>query len=219
MTLKLYSHPFSSYCQKALVAFYENAVPYELQMIETGSAASAELSRLWPLQRFPVLEDRGRVIPEATIIIEYLAVHYPGPVQLIPTDPAAAIEARLMDRFFDNYVMTPQGNIVFDFIRPAGKQDPFGVAQARALLDKAYVWLDAHMAGRTWAAGEAFSLADCAAAPALLYADWTHPIPRALANLWAFRTRLLERPSYARALDEARRYRHLFPLGAPTDRD
>jgi glutathione S-transferase len=219
MTLKLYAHPLSSYCQKALAAFYENAVPFEIQMLETGSAGSAEVTRLWPLQRFPVLEDRGRVVPEATIIIEYLAVHYPGPVSLIPSDPAAAIDVRLMDRFFDNYVMTPQGNIVFDFIRPQGKQDPYGVAQQRALLDKAYLWLDQRMASRTWADGEAFSLADCAAAPALLYADWTHPIPPALANLRAYRTRLLERPSYARALREARPYRHLFPLGAPTDRD
>jgi glutathione S-transferase len=219
MTLKLFSHPFSSYCQKALIAFYENAVPHEPQMLETGSAASAELSRLWPLQRFPVLEDHGRVVPEATIIIEYLAVHYPGPIPLVPSDPGAAIDVRLMDRFFDNYVMTPQGSIVFDFIRPQGMQDAYGVAQSRALLDKAYRWLDERMAARTWAAGESFSMADCAAAPALLYADWTHPIPPALANLRAYRTRLLERPSYARALDEARPYRHLFPLGAPTDRD
>ncbi len=219
MTLKLYAHPFSSYCQKALVAFYENAVPFELQLLETGSTASTELSGLWPLRRFPVLEDRGRVIPEATIIIEYLAVHYPGPVQLVPSDPATAIDVRLMDRFFDNYVMTPQGNIVFDSLRPEGKQDAFGVEQSRALLDRAYRWLDQHMAHRIWAAGEAFSLADCAAAPALLYADWTHPIPQAFSNVWTYRTRLLQRPSYARALDEARSYRHLFPLGAPTDRD
>jgi glutathione S-transferase len=217
--LKLYAHPFSSYCQKAAIAFYENDVPFELALLQAGSAASAELSRLWPLQRFPVLEDRGRVVPEATIIIEYLAVHYPGPVQLVPPDPNAAIDVRLMDRFFDNYVMTPQGSIVFDFIRPQGRQDTYGVEQSRALLDKSYRWLDDHMADRTWAAGNAFSLADCAAAPALLYADWTHPIPQTLANLWAYRKRLLARPSYARALDEARPYRHLFPLGAPSDRD
>lgn len=219
MTLNLYVHPFSSYCQKALIAFYENATPFEPRMLETGSAASADLARLWPLQRFPVLEDRGRVVPEATIIIEYLAVHYPGPVRLIPSDLDAAIEVRLMDRFFDNYVMTPQGSIVFDSLRPQEKRDAFGVEQSRALLDKAYRWLNGHMAERTWAAGEAFSLADCAAAPALLYADWTHPIARKFSDLRAYRTRLLRRPSYARALDEARPFRHLFPLGAPTDRD
>jgi glutathione S-transferase len=219
MVLKLYAHPFSSYCQKALIAFHENDVPFELALLETGSAASAACSRLWPLNKFPVLEDDGHVVPEATIIIDYLGVHYPGPVTLIPSDPEAALDVRLLDRFFDNYVMTPQGNIVFDAIRPAGQQDPYGVAQSRALLDKAYLWLDARMAGREWASGDAFSLADCAAAPALLYADWTYPIPQSLTNVHAYRARLLERPSYARVLDGARPYRHLFPLGAPVDRD
>jgi glutathione S-transferase len=219
MPLKLYAHPFSSYCQKAIMAFYENDVRFELALLDTGSAASAELARLWPMQRFPVLEDNGCVVPEATIIIEYLAVHYPGPVQLVPSDPAAAIDVRLMDRFFDNYVMTPQGSIVFNSIRPLDKRDAYGVEQSRALLDRAYRWLDDHMANRTWASGDAFSLADCAAAPALLYADWTHPIPQAFANLRAYRARLLQRPSYARALDEARPYRNLFPLGARSDRD
>jgi glutathione S-transferase len=219
MTLRLYAHPFSSYCQKALIAFHENDTPFELALLETGSAASAELTRLWPLDRFPVLEDRGRVVPEATIIIEYLAVHYPGPVRLIPADADAALDVRLMDRYFDNYVMTPQGSIVFESLRPADKRDPSGVEQWRAQLETSYRWLDARMADRTWASGEAFSLADCAAAPALLYADWTHPIPPSLRHLHAYRSRLLERPSYARALDEARPYRHLFPLGAPADRD
>ncbi len=219
MALKLYAHPFSSYCQKALIAFHENDVPFELALLETGSAASAECSRLWPLNRFPVLEDAGRVVPEATIIIDYLGVHYPGPVALIPTGADAALDVRLLDRFFDNYVMTPQGAIVFDSIRPAGGQDAYGVEQSRALLDKAYVWLDSRMSNRIWASGETFSLADCAAAPALLYADWTHPIPRSLTNVHAYRARLLQRPSYARVLDGARPYRHLFPLGAPVDRD
>jgi glutathione S-transferase len=219
VTLKLYAHSFSSYSQKALIAFYENAIPFEMAVLETGSAASEEVSRLWPLKRFPVLDDGGRVVPEATIIIEYLAVHYPGPVRLVPEDAAAAIDVRLMDRFFDNYVMNQQGNIVFDFIRPQGQQDAYGVAQSRTVLDRAYRWLDGHMAKRTWAAGEVFSLADCAAAPALLYADWTHPIQPEFGHVHAYRTRLLRRPSYARALDEARPYRHYFPLGAPADRD
>ena len=172
--------------------------------------AAAPLSRAgrWP-----------RVIPEATIIIEYLDIHHGGPVRLIPSDPDPALEARMMDRVFDNYVMTPVQAIVADVLRPEGKRDAHGVEQARALLDRTYRWLDGHLAGRTWAAGEAFSLADCAAAPALLYADWTHAIPKTFANLLAYRTRLLQRPSYARALDEARPYRHMFPLGAPTDRD
>jgi glutathione S-transferase len=219
MDLKLYAHPFSSYCQKALIAFEENAIPFELRFLQNASEASAECSRLWPLNRFPVLEDRGRVVPEATIIIEYLGVHYPGPVKLIPTDADAALDVRLLDRFFDNYVMTPQGNIVFESLRPADRRDPHGVEQARALLDKAYAWLNERMADRSWASGEAFSLADCAAAPALLYADWTYPIPPELTNVHTYRARLLQRPSYARVLDGARPYRHLFPLGAPIGRD
>jgi glutathione S-transferase len=219
MTLKLYAHPFSSYCQKALIGFYENDIAFDPVMPHDGQGLTAEFARLWPIGRFPVLEDGDRVIPEATIILEYLAVRYPGPVKLVPDDPAAAIEVRLMDRFFDNYVSNPQGAIVFDAIRPEGVRDPYGADRQRALLDRAYAWLDERMAGRTWAAGEGFSLADAAAAPALLYADWTHPIPRKLAAVWAYRDRLLARPSYARALDEARPFRHLFPLGAPEGRD
>jgi glutathione S-transferase len=219
MTLKLYAHPLSSYCHKALVALYENATPFEFVMLDGSEPAASEFAALWPMKRFPLLTDGARIVPESTAIIEYLGVHHPGPVRLIPDDPDAAIEVRMMDRFFDNYVMNPQARVVFDCIRPDGTRDPYGVTEAKAMLDTAYAWLDGWMEGREWAAGSAFSLADCAAAPALLYADWTHAIPERFANVWAYRTRLLARPSYARALDEARPYRHYFPLGAPTDRD
>ena len=218
MTLKLYAHPLSSYCHKALVALYENATPFEFVMLDGSEPAASEFAALWPMKRFPLLTDGERIVPESTAIIEYLGVHHPGPVRLIPDDPDAAIEVRMMDRFFDNYVMNQQARVVFDCIRPDGTHDPYGVTEAKAMLDTAYAWLDGWMEGREWAAG-AFSLADCAAAPALLYADWTHAIPERFANVWAYRTRLLARPSYARALDEARPYRHYFPLGAPTDRD
>ena len=218
MTLKLYAHPLSSYCHKALVALYENATPFEFVMLDGSEPAASEFAALWPMKRFPLLTDGERIVPESTAIIEYLGVHHPGPVRLIPDDPDAAIEVRMMDRFFDNYVMNPQARVVFDCIRPDGTHDPYGVTEAKAMLDTAYAWLDGWMEGREWAAG-AFSLADCAAAPALLYADWTHAIPERFANVWAYRARLLARPSYARALDEARPYRHYFPLGAPTDRD
>ena len=170
------------------------------------------------MKRFPVLVDGDRTVIEATIIIEHLGLHHPGPVRLIPADPKAALEVRAMDRFFDNYVMTPQQKIVFDAIGKPGNRDGQGVAEARAMLDTAYRWLDGKMAGRQWAAGNAFSLADCAAAPALFYADWTHPISEAFPNVRAYRRRLLARPSFARAVDEARPYRSFFPLGAP-DRD
>jgi glutathione S-transferase len=217
MTLKLYAHPFSSYCQKVLIALYENAIPFELRMLG-DPRAGAELAALWPLKRFPVLVDDGRTVLEASIIIEHLGLSHPGPVRLIPQDAGAALDVRMMDRFFDNYIMTPQGRIVLDRLRAKADRDRLGVAEARTLLDTAYGWLDHKMAEREWAAGEAFSLADCAAAPALFYADWTHPIGAAFGNVLAYRRRLLQRPSFARAVDEARPYRPLFPLGAP-DRD
>ena len=217
--LTLFAHPFSSYCQKALVALYENGTPFTLRLLERADPATfAEFAALWPLKRFPLLVDEGRPIAEATIIIEHLGLHHPGPVRLIPDDPAAALEVRFVDRFFDNYVQTPQQRIIFDAIREEGERDGKGVADARAMLDTAYGWLEQRLAGREWAAGERFSLADCAAAPALFYADWTHPIGAAFPNVRAYRSRLNARPSFARAIDEARPYRPLFPLGAP-DRD
>jgi glutathione S-transferase len=178
----------------------------------------AELEGLWPLKRFPVLVDEGRTVVEASIIIEHLGLQHPGRVRLIPEDARAALKVRMMDRFFDNYVMTPMQKIVFDSIRAVENRDRQGVGEARAMLDVAYRWLDDAMTGREWATGDAFSLADCAAGPALFYADWTHPVAEAFANVRAYRRRLLARPSFARAVDEARPYRPLFPLGAP-DRD
>jgi glutathione S-transferase len=219
VTITLYAHPFSSYCQKVLIALYENATPFAFRMLGPGDPqAFSELAALWPLKRFPVLVDDGRTVVEASIIIEHLGLRHPGPVRLIPDDAGAALDVRMMDRFFDNYIMTPQGRIVFDSLRAPADRDKLGVAEARAMLDTAYDWLDHAMAGRQWAAGDAFSLADCAAAPALFYADWTHPIGAAFENVHAYRRRLLQRPSFARAVDEARPYRPLFPLGAP-DRD
>ncbi len=217
MSPTLYAHPFSSYCQKVLIALYENGTPFTFRMLDDAQSA-AELAALWPLKRFPVLVDEGRTVMEATIIIEHLGLHHPGPVRLIPEDARAALEVRKMDRFFDNYVMTPMQKIVGDSLRAAENRDRHGVAEARAMLDTAYRWLDGTMAAREWSAGDGFSLADCAAAPALFYADWVHPIGGAFANVRAYRQRLLARPSFARAVDEARPYRPLFPLGAP-DRD
>lgn len=219
MSLQLFAHPFSSYCQKALIAFFENDIPYTLRLLspedpETG----AEFAKLWPLGKFPLLLDGDQAIPEASIIIEHLQIHHPGPVKLIPDDPAAALEVRLMDRFFDNYVMTPQGKCVFNALRAPDARDPQGVADAKAMLDTSYAWLDQRMAGRQWAVGESFTLADAAAAPSLFYADWTHAIPKDLTHLHAYRARLLARPSFAKAVDGGRPYRHYFPLGAP-DRD
>jgi len=176
MSLQLYAHPFSSYCQKVLIALYENAVPFELRLIAPDQPeVTRDFGRLWPLKRMPVLVDGDRTVAEATIIVEHLDLHHPGPVRLVPADRKAALDVRMMDRFFDNYVMTPMQKIVGDALRPADVRDPRGVADARALLDTAYRWLDGALAERVWAASGAFSLADCAAAPSLFYADWAHP--------------------------------------------
>jgi glutathione S-transferase len=213
---RLYAHPFSSYSQKVLVALYENGTPFEYRSLE-DPLAKEELAALWPMRRFPVQVDQGRTIIEASCVVEYLDLHHPGPVRLIPAEPKAALEVRMLDRVFDNYVSTPQQKVVFDRLRAENDRDAYGVAEARAMLETAYAWLDRRMAGREWVAG-AFSLADCAAAPFLFYADWTHPIDASFAHLRAYRARLLARPSFARAVDEARPYRRYFPLGAP-DRD
>jgi glutathione S-transferase len=218
--MELYAHPISSYCQKALIALYENDTPFEFRMLSPDDQrVAAEFEALWPVKRFPVLVDEGRTVLEASIIIEHLGLHHPGPVRLIPEDARAALDVRMMDRFFDNYVSTPMQKIVGDSIRTVEDRDRLGVAEARTMLGTAYRWLDDRMTARTWAAaGDAFSLADCAAASALFYADWTHPIAGEFGNVHAYRRRLLARPSFARAVDEARPYRQLFPLGAP-DRD
>jgi glutathione S-transferase len=219
MTLELYAHPFSSYSQKVLVALYENATPFAWRLLSSDDPLlMQQWVTLWPLKRFPVLVDANRTVTEASTIIEYLGLRHPGPVALLPTDAFAALEVRGMDRFFDNYISTPQQKIVFDKLRPADQRDAAGVADARAMLDAAYAWLDAHMAQREWAAGQAFSLADCGAAPFLFYADWTHRIDASFTHVIAYRRRLLARPSFARAVDEARPFRSYFPLGAP-DRD
>jgi glutathione S-transferase len=215
----LYAHPFSSYCQKALIALYEHGVPFTYRSLgPEDPAAATELFALWPMKRFPVLVDDGRTLLETSVIVEHIDLFYHGSVRLLPEDPRAALEVRMMDRVFDNYVMTPMQKLVGDKLRPEEARDAHGVAEARKTLDVIYRWLDERMAGRTWAAGETFSLADCAAAPSLFYADWAHPIDEALSHLRAYRARLLARPSVARAVDEARPYRSFFPLGAP-DRD
>jgi glutathione S-transferase len=218
MTLHLYAHPFSSYCQKVLIALYENDIPFEWRLLADDPPVTAEHAALWPLRRMPVLVDGDRTVVESSIIVEHLDLYHPGPVRFVPDDRRAALEVRTMDRFFDNYVQTPMQKIVSDHIRAVEQRDPAGVADARALLATSYAWLDEAMAGRTWACGEQFGLADCAAAPALFYADWVHPIDESHANVRAYRRRLLERPSFARAVDEARPYRQFFPPGAP-DRD
>jgi glutathione S-transferase len=214
MTLILYAHPLSSYCWKALIALYEKEAPFELRLVDFGSEASvAEFRAVWPLMKMPVLVDGDQSIVESTTVIEHLDLHCPGGTRLVPADPDAAIEVRTLDRIFDNYVMTPMQKIVGDRIRPAEARDPHGVAEARRLLDSSYAWLDQALAGRTFAAGDDFSLADCAAASSLHYADRVHPFRERHPALAAYLPRLEARPAFARVLAEAEPYAHMFPQG------
>lgn len=213
----LYYHPLSSYCWKVLIALYENATAFEPKMLDDPEAAEAWLT-LWPIGKFPVLRDeaRGRTVAEASIIVEYLGQHCPGPFRPIPQDAEAALEVRLMDRLFDNYVMTPMQALVGDRIRPDGVAgDPYGADQARQTLSKAYALLEERMAERTWAAGEEFSLADCAAAPSLFYADRIMSVRGSFPGLAAYLDRLEARESFARVLREKEPWWHLFPFAAP----
>jgi glutathione S-transferase len=217
MSLTLYAHPFSSYCQKVLVALYENEVPFEYRKVDVPQAM-AELKARWPFARFPVLVDDGRTIVESTIIIEYLMLRHGGRVRWLPDDPLEALEARFLDRYFDNDVMTAMQRPVLAAIAGDAAATDAALAQAGRALDLAYGWLEQRLEGRTWATGATPSLADCAASPSLFYADWVHPIAPAFPRVRAYRSRLLAWPAFARAVDEARPYRPLFPLGAP-DRD
>ena len=218
MTITLHEHPFASYCWKARIALYERDVRFESHIV--GDAADrGRLAELWPTATIPVLVDdtAGITLPESTIIIEYVDRLGDAP-QLIPADPAVALQARLWDRVIDGHVMTPMQKIVLDSLRPEARRDLDGVAEAQAQLDRAYALLDKHLADGRWAAGPTFTLADCAAAPALFYARVVHRWDDArLANLTGYYTQLTARPSVARVIDEAREYRHLFPMSWPDD--
>ena len=211
MALTLHTHPLSSYCHKVLIALYELEVPFEAAFLNLGDEGEREaFFRLWPIGKMPVLEDKaaGVVLPETSVIIDYLNRRFGG--SLIPADPDAALDVRLQDRFFDLYVHTPMGVFTWDLLRPEGQRDPYGVQQARDLLLKAYDIIETRMADREWAAGDRFSMADCAAAPALFYAEGRAPFGER-PHLAAYLDRLKARPSYARALREAEPYFHMVP--------
>jgi len=212
VSLELFGHPFSSYTWKALIALYETGTPFTFRNIEEPDNQAAFVAH-WPVGKFPLLVEDGAPIMESSIIIEHVVP------ALVPDDRDLAEEVRMLDRIFDNHVMTPMQAIVAEHL-PFITQTPdeARIARARGALDKIYPWLDTRLSGRRWSAGDEFTLADCAGAPSLFYADWAHPIPETLTTLKAYRARALARPSVARAVDEARPYRKLFPLGAP-DRD
>jgi glutathione S-transferase len=217
MSLQLYYHPLSSFCWKVLIALYENGTAFTPVNVDLGNAAERDaLLQLWPIGKFPVLRDDARdvVIPESTIIIDYLDSHYPGGVRLIPTDVDRALQVRLRDRFYDLYVHLSVQAIVGDRLRPAGRRDPHGVDQARARLAGCYDIIERQMATASWAIGETFSLADCAAAPALFYADKVLSFRASHRNVADYLDRLLARPSVGRVIREAEPYFHMFPQQA-----
>ena len=211
MSLTLYYHPLASFCHKVQIALYENGVAFEARIIDLGADKDrAELASVWPLRKFPVLRDsvRGRDIPESSVIIEYLASYYPGKSLLIPGDFDEALQVRLWDRIFDNYVHGPMQDIVIDHIRGA-KAD---MGSARATIQTAYSLIDKQLASPPWAAGQNFSMADCAAAPALFYAHTLEPFPEQHLHLRAYFEKLMDRPSAQRVLAEARPFFHLYPF-------
>jgi glutathione S-transferase len=214
MSLKLYFHPLSSFCQKALVAFYENDTPFEPHIVDLGNEGqSADFKKIWPIGKFPVVRDEERdwTIPESSIIIEYLDQHYPGKTRFLPGNADLARQTRFRDRFYGLHVQVPMQKVVGDRLRPPEKKDPYGVEQAKAQLETALGMVDQEMATKTWAMGDAFTMADCAAAPALYYANLVMPFGGTHKAAAAYLGRLMERPSFARAEREAEPYRKLFP--------
>jgi glutathione S-transferase len=214
MSLTMHLHPLASFCWKPLIALYENSTPFTSVVVDLGNEQSrAAFLKLSPAGKMPVLRDEAldRTVPESTIVIEYLNEHYPGPVELIPADVDLARETRLADRFYDFYVQEPMQKIVGDRLRPEGNTDPFGVEQARAQLRGSYAIIERDMQSRTWAMGEAFTMADCAAAPALFYGNKVEPLGDKYPAVRRYHDRLLRRPSVARVIEEAQPYFKLFP--------
>ncbi|SHG21869.1 glutathione S-transferase family protein [Bradyrhizobium erythrophlei] len=214
MSLTLHYHPLSSFCWKALIALYENDTPFEPRLVDLGNETErAALLKLWPIGKFPVLRDdaKDRTIPESSIIIEYLDSYYPGRTRFIPADAKLALQTRLRDRFYDLYVHLSVQKIVGDRLRPQGKKDPHGVEEAKARIESCYGMIDKEVAAKTWAMGEAFSLADCAASPALFYASKVMPFGDTHKNVMAYFDRLKARPSFARVIKEAEPYFAMFP--------
>jgi glutathione S-transferase len=219
MSLTLHFHPLSSFCHKVLIALYENGTPFAPRIVNLMDAGERSVFRkLWPIGKFPVLRDdaRDRTIPESSIIIEYLDQHYPGKTRFIPADADLARQMRLRDRYFDLHIHMQMQKIVGDRLRPADRKDPHGVAEARALMGTALGALEGQMAvqdvaKQPWAMGDRFTMADCAAAPALFYADKVEPLGEKYPQVAAYLGRLTQRPSYARALQEAEPYFKFFP--------
>jgi len=219
MTPDLYGHPFAAFVWKPLIALYERDVAFTFHMVDGDHPQNqARIAELSPTGQFPALVEGDTCITQSNTIVEYLDLFHGDAPPMVPAGAREALEARMMADIFDDYVADPMQQIVGDSLRDKGETDPRGVANAHGKLERTYAWLDKRLQSRQWAAGSRFTIADCAAAPALFYADWVHPNAGKHSALAAYRARLLARPSVARVVDEARPYRGFFPLGAP-DRD
>ncbi|RED16011.1 glutathione S-transferase family protein [Parasphingopyxis lamellibrachiae] len=215
--MKLYGHTFSSYSWKGLIPFYACDIPFEFRMIDQDNPANAAfVQQAHPAGKFPVLRDDGTVIVEATAIIEYLAATQAKGAGLIPAEPRDAVTVRMLDRVFDNYVMGTAQLSVNAHITDADNPDPAMIEAASTGLLRAYRWIENWLGENIFPAH--VSLATCAAAPSLFYADWVERIPEDCPRLAALRAELLALPSVSRCVEDARPYRSYFPLGAP-DRD
>ena len=213
MSLTLHFHPLSSFCHKVLIALYENGTPFEPRIVNLmDPAEAAAFKKLWPCGQFPVLQDGNHTVPESSVIIEHLDQHYPGKIKFIPADPKLALQVRLKDRFYDLQLHEHMQKVVGDRLRPEGKKDLHGVENARSRITVALGMIDAEMAGKTWAMGDAFTMADCAAGPPLFYINKVFPLAGTHQNVARYLGRLLERPSYARVIEEAKPYFKMFPI-------
>jgi glutathione S-transferase len=213
MSLTLHYHPLSSFCHKALIALYENDTPFERRIVNLGDPAdAAAFKRLWPCGQFPVLQDGSRTIPESSIIIEHLDRHHPGKTRFIPDDAEAVLQVRLKDRFYDLHLHLHMQKVVGDRLRPEGQKDPHGLEDAKSRLQVSLRMIDSEMAGKTWAMGDDFTMADCAAAPPLFYIDKVFPLADTHKHAARYLDRLLKRPSYARVIEEAQPYFQMFPI-------
>jgi glutathione S-transferase len=214
MSLTLHAHPLSSYCWKVGVALHEKDLPFELRLVADlrDPEARTAYAALWPTAKIPLLQDDGRFVPETSIQIEHLDLRFPGTPRMLPGDQAQQLDVRLWDRLFDLYVMTPMQRFVGQVLRPEAERDPAAMDEAVAALDMAYGLVESRMGEGPWIAGETFTLADCAAAPALFYAAVIVPFGAERPRLAAYFERLIARPSVARAIAEARPYFEYYPL-------
>lgn len=208
--LTLYGHPISSFTWKVLTALYENGTPFEFLTVDQNTYA--DFIAKWPMGKFPVLldSDRNTMITETAVIVEYLDTYYPGATRFLPKDFDTALEVRRWDRIFDHLNVTMSKTVV-DNIRPDGQRDPYGVDEAKRIMRGIYGVVETQLADREFIVGDSFTLADCAAAPALWYSVRNVPLEGGFPRIASYLDRLKARPSFAQALKQSEPLFHMYP--------